>query len=167
MRIGILSDTHGDVRRTSKAVRELLAADVEAVCHCGDVGSESVLIELGATCQPRGVPVYAVTGNVDHWESTVREFPAGAGVDMRGRIAELELGGRRIAMIHGDDGAMLDQAIESGRYDYVLTGHTHVADSRRIGKTHAINPGAVYRSPHPSVAVLDLATDDLRWLPLR
>lgn len=167
MKIGILSDTHGDVVRTARAVRLLLAEHVAAICHCGDIGDEAVLVELASACRPAGVPVYAVLGNVDHWDSGVRCFPAGAGVDLRGRTAELELGGIPVAVVHGDDPGLLEACIRNGRFRYVFTGHTHVADAIDVGSTRVINPGAVYRSPHPSVAVLDLERDDLRWLPLR
>ena len=65
MKIGILSDTHGDVRRTEAGLDLLLQHPIEALCHCGDIGSESVLTALSAACLPRKIPVYAVLGNVD------------------------------------------------------------------------------------------------------
>jgi predicted phosphodiesterase len=56
MKIGILSDTHGDVRRTEAGLDLLLQHPIEAICHCGDVGSESVLTALSAACLPRKIP---------------------------------------------------------------------------------------------------------------
>lgn len=167
MKIGILSDTHGDVRRTHAGLELLLQHPIEALCHCGDVGSEAVLTALSAACLPRKIPVYAVLGNVDLFEGEVTHFPAGLGVRVCGRQAELELGGRTIAIIHGDDPSLLQNALARQRYDYCLTGHTHVADDHREGRTRVINPGALHRARPPSVALLDLATDELQtlWLP--
>jgi putative phosphoesterase len=166
MKIGILSDTHGDVRRTEAGLDLLLQHPIEALCHCGDIGSESVLTALSAACLPRKIPVYAVLGNVDLFEGEVTNFPTGLGIRVCGRRAELELGGRTLVVIHGDDPHLLDSALQSQRYDYCLTGHTHVADDTREGRTRVINPGALHRTRIPSVALLDLATDQLQVLRL-
>lgn len=167
MKIGILSDTHGDVGRTLTAIRLLLDQNVQAVCHCGDVGSEQVLTLLAAACLPAHIPVYAVLGNVDHYEPGVSGYPSGVGVTMCGRRANLELGGRKVAVVHGDDPRMLFEVVRSQQHDYCLTGHTHLADDFQEGRTRVINPGAVYRATTPSVAVLDLERDQLQVLPLR
>lgn len=166
MKLGILSDTHGDRVRTGKALRELLPRGVGAICHCGDIGSESVLTELGSPCQPLSIPVHAVLGNVDHFEPEISGYPAGAGVQVWGRVADLELQGKRITVIHGDDDRLLLKALRSQSYDYLLTGHTHQVTDRREGRTRLINPGAVHRARPPTVAVLDLGTDELEIIPL-
>lgn len=166
MKIGILSDTHGDTRRTQAALDLLLAQGVQAVCHCGDIGSESVLTAMAATCLSREVPVYAVLGNVDVYEHEVTAFPNGAGVTVCGRHAELEWCGRKVAVIHGDDPQPFFHLVRSQQFDYCLTGHTHLADDFLQGRTRVINPGAVYRARTPSVAVLDLERDHLQVLPL-
>lgn len=164
MKLGIMSDTHGNTNRTERALEVLLAHNIAAICHCGDVGSESVLIALAAACLPRAIPVHVALGNVDHWDCGVRDFPRGTGVTVHGRRAELEIGGRRIVVIHGDDPAALDEAIHSQRYNYCLTGHTHCAEHFTEGPTRVINPGALQRTKTPSVAVLDLETDELQIL---
>lgn len=167
MKVGILSDTHGDVARTQAAIGLLLQQQVGAVCHCGDVGSEQVLEALATACAPHGIPVYAVLGNVDHYEPGVVGYRAGGGVTLCGRRAALEVGGRKIAVVHGDDPRLLFEVVRSQLHDYCLTGHTHLADDFQEGRTRVINPGAVYRATTPSVAVLDLERDQLQVLPLR
>lgn len=166
MKIGILSDTHGDPRRTQAALDLLLAQGVQAVCHCGDIGSESVLNTMAAACLPREVPVYAVLGNVDVYQSDISAFPNGVGITLCGRTAELEWCGRKVLVIHGDDPHPFFDLVRSQRFDYCLTGHTHLADDFVQGRTRVINPGAVYRARTPSVAVLDLERDHLQVLPL-
>ena len=51
MRVGIISDTHGQVDFTRPAVRMFESLDVERVFHCGDIGSPEV-VELFAPGRP-------------------------------------------------------------------------------------------------------------------
>lgn len=166
MKIGILSDTHGDHVRTGKAMRQLLQRGVAAICHCGDIGAERVLTEMASACQPTATPVHAVLGNVDLFEGDISGFPLGAGVQVWGRVAKLELAGKSIAIIHGDDDRLLRETLSRQTFDYVLTGHTHQPADERTGRTRLINPGAVYRARPPTVAVLDLSTDELELITL-
>ena len=45
MRIGILSDTHDQVRRTRFAVAMLVESGAEALIHCGDLTTADVVEE--------------------------------------------------------------------------------------------------------------------------
>jgi putative phosphoesterase len=167
MIIGILSDTHGHVPRTTVACSLLKLHGAGLVLHCGDIGSERVLIELAGQFGDTTTPVHAVTGNVDQWEPSVLAFPGGAGVEVHGTRFELEADGKRIAMLHGHEAGRLQAAIDSGDYHYVLTGHTHRREDRHVGSTRIINPGAVYRTAEPTVAILDTALDTVRFCGLR
>jgi hypothetical protein len=161
MKIGILSDTHGDVERTTQAAKLLKHHGAAVVVHCGDIGSEGVLTELSSQLGLAGIPVHAVLGNVDTLD--LAQFPS-AGVNVQARLAEIESDGKRIAVIHGDDIMRLKDAVVSGRYNYVLTGHTHVRSDTRIGTTRVINPGALHNAHPPTVAVLDVETGELTSL---
>ena len=164
MRIGIMSDTHGDERRTTRAAAQLLEMGAEVIVHCGDVGSEGVLTALATACQ--GVHVHVVLGNVDLWSSELLNFPAGLGVTLHGRVADLELGGRRIAVLHGDDGRAMHAALMSGAYSYIFSGHTHSRSDTRVGAVRMINPGAIHRANPPSAALLDTVTGNLDWIEI-
>lgn len=166
MKIGILSDTHGDIGRSIRALELLLARDCRAILHCGDIGSEEVWLALVTLCRAHEVPLHAVFGNVDAHEPELSAFKNGNGVTLWGTRAELELAGKRIAILHGHEEARLIAAIESGAFDYVFTGHTHVAEQYREGRTHVINPGAVYRAHPPSVATVELETDTVDYIEL-
>ena len=165
MRIGILSDTHGNIRRTALAAERLRARGVAAVLHCGDIGSADVLRQLAAAFGADDVAIHAVRGNVDLYDPELESFSFGA-VTLHGEAADLRLAGKRVAVIHGDDGMRLREAIGCGDYDYVFTGHTHAAEDRMAGRTRVINPGAIHRAEHPGCAVLDLASGQLEFLRL-
>lgn len=149
MRIGLISDTHGNVDRTRQAAERFRAAGVATILHAGDVGSDAVLDELRAL----GVPIHVVAGNCDY------------GLPLP-RFAEVDLEGKRFALAHGHDEAMLRHAMREGGYDYVVTGHTHEPRDERIGATRVINPGAVHRAAPPSIAMLDTAADSLEYYSL-
>jgi len=165
MNLALLSDTHGHVARTRAAAERLAAANPDVVVHAGDVGKEAVLIELAAVFDPLGIPVHAVLGNVDLYNDEVVNFPSTTCVSVA-PTAAFELAGTRIGVIHGHERELLKQWIHSGRYDLIITGHTHRRSDKKIGDTRVVNPGAVYRADVPGCAMLDLKSGDLRYFDL-
>ena len=159
MLLGIVSDTHGHAANTLDAVRMLEQFDIEAVLHCGDIGSREIP-ELFADW-----PTHFVFGNVDRDEPVLRLAIEAAGQKCHERYGELELDGRQVAFLHGDDPRRLKTAVDSGDFDLVCYGHTHKPDQRQIGRTLLLNPGAIYRANPHSVAVVDLTTMDVTLLP--
>jgi putative phosphoesterase len=150
MRIGVVSDTHGHVLNTLAAVRLLESLEVEQVLHCGDIGTPAIPKLL------TGWPTHFVFGNCDHETDELRDAIAEAGLTCHGRLGEIELAGRKIAMIHSDDARLFRETISSGRFDLVCYGHTHEAESHREGRTLVLNPGALYRANPHTLAVVDL-----------
>lgn len=161
-----MSDTHGQVDLALAAVKEFIFRGIEAVIHCGDIGSDMVLTEMTSMLQTLDIPVYAVLGNTDmHIDYST--FPDNVGVRLMGRFGEIELAGRRIAVMHSDDEDHFERTVDSCDYDYVFFGHTHVCHDEKREKTRLINPGAAGRGMHPSCAVLDLVEDDLEYFTIR
>ncbi len=149
MRIGILSDTHGHAEAVGLAVEAFRRGRVELVIHCGDIGSLEV-IELLTDW-----PTHFVLGNVDS-RAVVAQAIEDVGQTCHGRFGELELAGRKIAFLHGDDGQLLNQTIRGGQWDVVFHGHTHSAKQANVGSTLVVNPGALYGTPDHSVAIVEL-----------
>ncbi len=152
MQLGIVSDTHGHVPYALEAVRMLESLGVEAVLHCGDIGSPEIVGLFSAW------PTHFVFGNVDHDEADLRRAIRDAGQTCHGRLGTLELAGRKIAFLHGDDTALLRETIDSGKWDLVCHGHTHIARQMRQGNTLVLNPGALYRATPHSLAGVELET---------
>lgn len=159
MRIGIVSDTHDQVGRTSRAVSLLLEHGAEALVHCGDYTCPEVILECA------GIPGYYVFGNNDFERSALRAaMRAIGGVCLEcGGVAEV--GSRRVAVTHGDSPREMRRLAALGP-DYLLFGHSHLRSDERRGGTRWINPGALYRAAEWTVAVLDLDTGDLVFLPV-
>jgi putative phosphoesterase len=150
MRIGVLSDTHGHVGHCREAVHLLESLDVQAVLHCGDIGSAAIVDLLS------GWPAHFVLGNCDADLDELVAAIGRAGMTCHGWFADLHLAGRRIAMTHGHLPQPLAQAQQSGEFDLVCYGHTHHAEQRWHGRTLVLNPGALYRARPLSFAIVDL-----------
>ena len=119
LEVGVVSDTHGLVRR--EAVKALEGAEV--ILHAGDVGENEVLKELQLLA-----PVFAVRGNVDGgWARLLPER----------RL--LELGGASVLLLH-DRALVGPDPFEDGRKRkardggerVIVFGHSHqpLAESR-------------------------------------
>lgn len=161
MKIGLLSDTHGNAARTLEAIRLLGQHSLSAVLHAGDIGSPEIIRMLDAW------PVHLVMGNVDVWVEADLKSALLPHHHWHGAAADIVIGERRIAMHHGHKPGPLAAAIASGEFHLVVTGHTHRAESRRAGKTLVVNPGALHRTSAPSVAVVDLFQLQATIYPLR
>lgn len=153
MRIGIVSDTHGHTINAMAAVRMLESLDIERVIHCGDVGGDEIVGLFAAW------PTHFVYGNVDD-PRRLRSAIEAAGQHFHDAIGTLELSGRRIAFLHGDDVPLLRQTIAGAKYDLVCHGHTHVAKQFRQGPTLVLNPGALYRATSHSIALVEFPQVD-------
>jgi uncharacterized protein len=158
MRIGIISDTHNKVSRTARAVEILNAEGVEALIHCGDFTSPEIIHECGVI--PNS---YYVFGNNDFDETGLRNAMAAVGGVCLEFGGEVILGAKRLAVTHGDSAREFRRLLLA-QPDYLLFGHTHIPLNERDGPTRQINPGALHRAAEWTVAVLDVAKDELRFL---
>ncbi|WP_165067557.1 YfcE family phosphodiesterase [Paludisphaera rhizosphaerae] len=159
MRIGILSDTHDQVERARRAVASLLAGGAEALIHCGDLTIPDVVEEIV------GAPAYIVFGNCDYYPDDLRLAMRRTGATCLEQGGLIELGGRRIAVTHGDSRREIDR-LTAEAPDYFFSGHTHLRRDERQGPTRFINPGALYRASEFTVGLLDLDSDDYRSLTI-
>lgn len=159
-RIGVVSDTHGQVTNTRQAVRMLSSLHVGLVLHCGDIGTPQV-IELFTDW-----PTHFVFGNVDEDRDELREAIRAAGLVCHDRFGSLMIGDRRIAFLHSDDTRLFAQTTRSNEWDLVCYGHTHKAEHHRQGRTLVLNPGAIYRASPHSLAVVTLSDLDVTIVPL-
>jgi hypothetical protein len=160
VKLGVISDTHGHVENTRPAVRMFESLSVDAVLHCGDIGSIAV-VELFAAW-----PTHFVFGNCDEDLEEFAQQIARTGQFCHGLFGDLEFDGVKVALLHSHDGRRFRHTIDSGEYNLVCYGHTHVAAIDRRGETLVVNPGAIYRANPHSVAVVDLPGVEARIIEL-
>lgn len=142
MKIGVVSDTHGQF---DAKLKEVLAG-VDAIVHGGDVGSEEVLTELRAIA-----PVHGVRGNVD---DTSLDLPPSLKKKFEGVQVEVQhiLHLPQTELEHWADGALLGKMQPERRDTFlksfddqthvVIFGHSHQPCLVTIGHTLFFNPGS-------------------------
>jgi len=132
--IGVMSDSHDNLTQIRKAVALFNGAKCDLVLHAGDMVAPFAGRELAAL----GCPLKAVFGNCDGEKQGLE-----MAVEKFGLVQEAPLifsqGGRQILLVHYHFSIATYAA--SGKYDIIVYGHTHKADSRREGKTLLLNPG--------------------------
>jgi putative phosphoesterase len=158
MLIGILSDTHGRADTAAAGISLLQEKGAAYFIHCGDVGSEQVLDHLA------GLKAAFVWGNCDFDRMGLERYAQAIGIQCFGAFGELELEGKKIALLHGDDPVIRKRVLAEQKHDYLLQGHTHIRQDVRVGRVRLVNPGALHRANPRTVALLDPAADALQFL---
>ena len=165
MKIGIISDTHDNLPMVEKAVKKLNKEDVELVLHAGDYVSPFTIPKFKAL----NMKFIGVFGNNDgDHEFLKKRFCECPNCEVRGRFAEVKVGGFKIALLHGDETELLNALINCGGFNAVVHGHSHAKVSRRNGKTLIVNPGEVcgYLTGKATIALLDTVKQEARIIEL-
>ena len=158
MRLGVLSDTHDRLDRTRAAVALLLDAGADALVHCGDLTTPAV-VEL---CSSRLFDF--VLGN--HDADSVPALTAAAarcGATCHGWGGVIDYEGVRVGITHGHLRTDVRRVL-AARPHYLLTGHSHEAHDCVEGGVRRVNPGALHRADRYTVAVIDVAAGEVRFL---
>ncbi|MFB0500151.1 MAG: metallophosphoesterase [Candidatus Hadarchaeaceae archaeon] len=153
MKVGLMADTHDRIDAVERAIDFFNRAGVEHVLHAGDLVSPFVAPKFAKL----NAKLHYVWGNNEGDRELVRVKFGEMDVKPLGNFAALELGGRKIALLHGTHEEIVGALLKSGTFDVIVRGHTHRAEVRE-GKTLLINPGEVcgYLGGRLTVAMLDL-----------
>ena len=138
--VGLISDTHGLLRREALAA----LAGVDRILHAGDVGKPEILDALRAIA-----PVTAVRGNVDtsSWADTL-PYDTVVFID-----------GFNIYMLHSLREMTMDP--KAARMDVVVSGHSHKPLIETVDDVLYVNPG----SAGPRRFTLPISVGFLRLSP--
>ncbi len=154
MKIAILSDSHDNIWNLEKALIAANQNGAEVLLHCGDLVAPFIVAQIA---QAFAGPIHILEGNNDGdgrlQQQVASQFPH---VTLHGIYAELDLGGRDIALIHYPEPAR--RIAQSGHFDLVCYGHNHRQNWEQIGKCMLVNPGEVMgRYGAPSWGLYDAA----------
>ncbi len=165
MLIGLMSDTHDNLPAVEKAVKRLNDEKVELVLHAGDYVAPFVIAKFKAlNCKLIGV-----FGNNDgDHELLKKRFSETTNCEVRGRFAEVDAAGFKIALFHGDEPELLNALTSRECFDAVVYGHAHVIVARKNGGMLVVSPGEVcgYLTDKSTIAVLDTVKRDARIIEL-
>ena len=165
--IGLLADSHGRAATTRHAVQLLLDHGARLLLHLGDVGTVEVLDALVATAAGQTEPVQAhvVFGNCDWDHQALTRYARTLGIAVDHPVGRMDVAGGALVFCHGHENEQMRRALADGAR-YLCHGHTHQRADQRQGSTRIINPGALFRAAEYSVAVLDCAADEVRFIPV-
>jgi len=133
MKIGIVSDSHGDTRALDAMLAEPMAQTAECWLHAGDVTADADYIAMLTQ-----KTVYKVAGNCDWPSSRVPDTQI------------VELAGHRLLLAHGHTFGVQYQTdlllrhASAENCDIAVYGHTHCAEFLP-GVLTVVNPGSIAR----------------------
>ncbi len=158
IRIGLLSDSHGEVARTRRAVELLASRGAHCFVHCGDFEDPRCLDSLA------GLDAHICFGNCDD-PADYEEYARALGIRVHHPTGHLTVDGATISFMHGDDSDALDLEIAGG-VAWLFHGHTHEASDLVQAGTRVVNPGALYRATPFSVALVTPARALVEFVPV-
>jgi putative phosphoesterase len=120
-KIGIISDTHGLIRKS--VVKSF--KDVDLIVHAGDVGKPEVLETLQAIAR-----VYPVRGNVD----------GGKWADNLPFTEAVKVGQVYLYVLHDVNALDLDPV--AAGFNAVISGHSHIPEIEERNGVLFLNPGS-------------------------
>ena len=163
MRVAVVSDTHDNIRAIKRVAERITEAGVETVIHLGDIISPFAVRLLRDAL--RGVKVVGVLGNNDGDVLQLAKLFSEAGWELYSGPKIIELGGRRILVLHGyggvaDTESLVKNLAKSTEVDAVFFGHTHKVMVERLQGRLVLNPGEAcgYLTGKSSFALVDLDT---------
>ena len=131
-KVGIISDTHDNCDALREAVKIFKEKGVEFIIHAGDV----IAPFTARILEESGIEYRGVFGNNDGEKEFMKQVTSNK---ISTSILELELYGKKFFVIHNL--AEVEGIQYANYYDYVIHGHTHIPEQKRVGKTFVLNPG--------------------------
>lgn len=174
MKIGIMSDSHGNVSAFREAMEIL--KDVQIILHSGDIlapGPKNPILDgynppnLSDEINKSEIPFIFAKGNCDSdVDDMLINFP------VQSPYAFVVIDGIRILVEHGhrhnDEGRI--EIAKRMKIDIVISGHTHIPKLERAGNILLVNPGSISIPlggvKDRTVGILDTITKEVKILTL-
>jgi len=153
MRIGVVSDTHNNLKNVARIVELFNEAGVEHVVHTGDITQAKTLDVLGGL----RAPLVGVYGNNDVERASLDTATARLGFRFVDPPLQLVWAERRIVVVHDPKELRADLR---EAHDITLFGHVHSRVIDRDAGRLSFNPGecAGHMPGYNAIGVVDLAT---------
>ncbi|QSZ27795.1 phosphodiesterase [Aceticella autotrophica] len=146
MKIGVVSDTHGDYKSWEKAWDFL--NDVDIILHAGDVlyhGPRNQIPEgydpkkLSNAINTCSIPILVSEGNCDAYVDQMM-----IDVPIQTPYVYSLINGKKFMIQHGHNISDEDihKLVKKYKLDYFITGHTHIPLIKKIDGCVLINPGS-------------------------
>jgi putative phosphoesterase len=152
MKAAIVSDIHDNIWNLEVVLRQIQHTGAEMLLFLGDLCAPFTLAQLA---EGFSGPIHVIFGNNDGDIFMISKIAAKhPHVTLHGQFAEIEVGGKKVALNHYPD--LARRLAESGAYDAVFSGHDHKRYVHKVGKTLWANPGEVMgRFGQPGFGIWD------------
>lgn len=148
MKLGFISDTHGSLKWTKKALDFL--EDCDHILHLGDVLYHGPRNPLPEEYDPKGVAallhdredISYIRGNCD---SDVDQMITGQDLKNKNRVFQFD--GLRFYCVHGYEETLEDRLERAKAFgaQVIVTGHTHIKVLEKVDGIVVLNPGSTTR----------------------
>jgi len=151
MKIMIISDTHDNLEKIRNIIK-LANQKFDLLIHCGDLCSPFTAKEF----LKLKIPFIYVFGNNDAEKRLIEDI-----LIKKGKVYDVfvdKIERYHFFVYHGTYYETIEKAINSQLFDFVIYGHTHKFEIKKLGKSLLINPGELcaYLSGKSSFCALDL-----------
>jgi putative phosphoesterase len=159
--IAVFSDTHDHRDNILKAVSIVNEKKVDALIHCGDYVAPFVKKWFNELNDSIKKQFFGVFGNND---GEILYLTQNLGQICKfaknGNELIIELGGKKIFASHMPKKETIDALVDSGKFNIILTGHTHNMDNRKQNGVLIVNPGELcgYLTNKSTFAIIDTDT---------
>ena len=153
MKIGVVSDTHNNLKNIETIINLFNDERVPVVIHTGDISNANTL-ERFSNLNSKLIGVY---GNNDRNESGLKEVAQRYNFQFQEPPRRLSLLDREIVIFHEPD--KIDQFLSENKLiDVVLYGHTHRYENNIKNGVLFFNPGesAGMQKGSNAIGILDL-----------
>ena len=157
MLLAVISDTHDHKDNILKAVSIMNERDVDVLIHCGDYVSPFVKRWFDGLNDKIKENFFGVFGNNDG-ERLFLKQNLGQICDIIGMEINKEFDGKNVFAAHMPTQETIDALASSGKYDIVLTGHTHnIVNKKCDNGVLVVNPGEAcgYLSGKATFGIID------------
>ena len=134
MRIGVVSDTHNNLKNCRRIVQLFNDARVDAVVHTGDITQGKTLAVFASLA----ASLYGVFGNNDQERGGLNAAAREFGFHFQDPPLDVVWSSRRILVVH--DPTELKDTLGT-EHDLALHGHTHMMRMERKAHQLIFNPG--------------------------
>tara|TARA_A100001011_G_C14255151_1_gene819694 strand:- start:1039 stop:1530 length:492 start_codon:yes stop_codon:yes gene_type:complete len=136
MFIGVISDTHNNIKNIDKIISLFNKEKVDLVIHTGDVTKAETLRKFSLL----NCPLAGVFGNNDRSEVGLKEVCEENNFQFQEPPLSLKLDTLRVVVFHEPD--LINEYIKNHKdVDIILHGHTHRYREETIKETIYFNPG--------------------------
>lgn len=155
MKMGVIGDSHDNLKNIEAALSILISNKVDVILHTGDIISP-FSVKLFTKIE---TPSYFTFGNNDGEKLLLKEILSSSkNCNLVWPKALIELRGYKIILLHGEDEYLVESLAESNKYDLVAYGHWHKIVNKKVNNTMLVNPGELcgYLTGRASLAIIEL-----------